>query len=194
MLASVIVVSARGVRSLNPHHFRPPWPIFSKAQGWRKRGPSVHERHQYPGQDHEFPEMSPKFKKENPKELWHYTGTRDVGFIDPVTEKFIPVEEMRPELVVPDLRGFQLRPYVSYRTDFEIEKKRKKYEKLVGKYGGEENAETVSFEGEKWPPPRITSRLLFDTHYATSVRQMYKDGEYFTESKNNSEISTNEEK
>lgn len=38
---------------------------------------------------------------------------------------------MSPELVVPDLRGFQLRPYVSYRTDFEIEKK---YLKLLKRF------------------------------------------------------------
>ncbi|VDN18488.1 unnamed protein product [Gongylonema pulchrum] len=207
MLASVSVISTRGVRSLNPHHFRPPWPIFSKTSGWRKRGPCVHERHRLPGQDREFPELSPKFKKENPEELRNYTGTRDVGFYDPASKKFVPVDEMHPELIVPDLRGFQLRPYVSYRTDFEIEKnvistrgvrslnphhfrppwpifskyrldgvlfaiayRRKKYDKLVAKYGGEENAETVTFEGERWPPPKTTAHLLFNVHYAPSVR------------------------
>ncbi|KAM3727065.1 39S ribosomal protein L41 [Dirofilaria immitis] len=181
MLAPIILVSVRGVRSLNPHHFRPPWPIFSKAQGWRKRGPIVYERHQLPGQDREFPELSPKFKQENPKQLHHYTGTQDVGFVDPVTEKFVHVEEMYPELIVPDLRGFRLRPYVSYRTDFEIEKRRKKFEKLAAKYGSEEGVDSVVFEGEKWPPPKTTSRLLFDIHYAPLIRQMYNDGEYFTE-------------
>lgn len=30
---------------------------------------------------------------------------------------------MVPELVVPDLNGFELKPYVSYRTDVEIEKR-----------------------------------------------------------------------
>uniref|UniRef100_A0A915PF65 39S ribosomal protein L41, mitochondrial n=1 Tax=Setaria digitata TaxID=48799 RepID=A0A915PF65_9BILA len=170
MLTATILISTRGVRSLNPHYFRPPWPIFSKAQGWRKRGPIIYERHQLPGQDHEYPELSPKFKKENPKELHHYTGVQDVGFVDPVTERFVHVEEMYPELIVPDLRGFRLRPYVSYRTDSEIEKRRKKYEKLTAKYGSEGGTGTVSFEGEKWPPPKTTPRLLFDIHYAPLIR------------------------
>lgn len=30
---------------------------------------------------------------------------------------------MCPELIVPDLTGFELKPYVSYRTDIEIEKR-----------------------------------------------------------------------
>lgn len=30
--------------------------------------------------------------------------------------KFVYVKEMEPELVVPDLEGFELKPYVSYRT------------------------------------------------------------------------------
>lgn len=32
-------------------------------------------------------------------------------------KKFVYVPEMEPELVVPDLEGFQLKPYVSYRTE-----------------------------------------------------------------------------
>lgn len=31
--------------------------------------------------------------------------------------KFVYVKEMEPELIVPDLTGFQLKPYVSYRTE-----------------------------------------------------------------------------
>lgn len=31
--------------------------------------------------------------------------------------KFVYVKEMEPELVVPDLEGFDLKPYVSYRTE-----------------------------------------------------------------------------
>jgi len=31
--------------------------------------------------------------------------------------KFVHVPEMEPELVVPDLTGFELKPYVSYRTE-----------------------------------------------------------------------------
>lgn len=32
-------------------------------------------------------------------------------------KKFVYVKEMEPELVVPDLEGFKLKPYVSYRTE-----------------------------------------------------------------------------
>lgn len=32
-------------------------------------------------------------------------------------KKFVYVKEMEPELVVPDLEGFELKPYVSYRTE-----------------------------------------------------------------------------
>lgn len=32
-------------------------------------------------------------------------------------KKFVYVKEMEPELVVPDLTGFELKPYVSYRTE-----------------------------------------------------------------------------
>ncbi|VIO85905.1 conserved hypothetical protein [Brugia malayi] len=194
MLASVILVSTRSVRSLNPHYFRPPWPIFSKAQGWRKRGPSIHERYQLPGQHREFPELSPKFKKENPKELHHYTGVQDVGFVDPVTGEFVHVKEMYPELIVPDLRGFRLCPYVSYRTDFEIEKRRKKFEKLTAKYGSEEDADSVLFEGEQWPPPKTTPRFLFDMHYAPLIREMYNDGEYFKDVEVKDEIHDDKSK
>ncbi|VDN05160.1 unnamed protein product [Thelazia callipaeda] len=177
MFASVILVSIRGVRSLNPHHFRPPWPIFSKAQGWRKRGPTIREHLQLPGQDREFPELSPKFKQENPAELSHYTGTQVTGFVNPVNNEIVHVKEMFPELVVPNLRGFQLRPYVSYHSRW------KRYRKLVFKYGSEENIETVTFEAEKWPPPKTTSRFLFNVHYAPLIRRMYKDQEYFEDTK-----------
>ena len=32
-------------------------------------------------------------------------------------KKFVYVEEMEPHLIVPDLEGFELKPYVSYRTE-----------------------------------------------------------------------------
>jgi len=46
-----------------------------------------------------------------------------VGYTDPNSGKFVKVKEMIPELVVPDLTGFELGPYVSFRTDVEIEKR-----------------------------------------------------------------------
>ncbi|KHJ80395.1 hypothetical protein OESDEN_12195 [Oesophagostomum dentatum] len=38
---------------------------------------------------------------------------------------------MHAELVVPNLEGFKLKPYVSFRTDVEIEKRRRTYEAKV---------------------------------------------------------------
>lgn len=42
-------------------------------------------------------------------------GTRDTGYN--VDGKFVHVPEMVPELIVPSLEGFQLKPYVSYRVE-----------------------------------------------------------------------------
>ncbi|XP_019865882.1 39S ribosomal protein L41, mitochondrial [Aethina tumida] len=41
-------------------------------------------------------------------------GVRDTGYY--LDGKFIHVPEKVPELIVPDLTGFKLQPYVSYRT------------------------------------------------------------------------------
>nr|AAX62407.1 putative mitochondrial ribosomal protein L41 [Lysiphlebus testaceipes] len=41
-------------------------------------------------------------------------GTRDTGYMDGKNYKMIP--EMIPELIVPDLKDFTLKPYVSYRS------------------------------------------------------------------------------
>ncbi|VDM93640.1 unnamed protein product, partial [Onchocerca ochengi] len=71
---------------------------------------------------------------------------------------------------------------------------RKKFEKLAAKYGSEEGADSVIFEGEKWPPPKTTPRFLFDTHYAPLIRQMYNDGEYFMDSEIENEIHVDKSK
>lgn len=42
-------------------------------------------------------------------------GIRYPGFW--FKRKFVYVKEMEPELIVPDLTGFELKPYVSYRTE-----------------------------------------------------------------------------
>ncbi|KAK0429324.1 hypothetical protein QR680_011320 [Steinernema hermaphroditum] len=96
--------------------------------GQRKIEPMVSEKHKWPGQNREFPELNPKFRKLNPETLHGYTGVQPVGYNDPVTGEFVKVAEMTPELVVPDLSGFQLGPYVSYKSDVEIEKRRAAYE------------------------------------------------------------------
>ncbi|CAF1555709.1 unnamed protein product [Rotaria magnacalcarata] len=51
--------------------------------------------------------------------LWHamymaHRGVQMPGYFDHQTAKFVYVEEMEPELVVPDLTDFKLKPYVSY--------------------------------------------------------------------------------
>lgn len=52
---------------------------------------------------------------------YNYPVTRDtLGIRWPgywFKRKFVYVQEMEPELIVPDLTGFELKPYVSYRTD-----------------------------------------------------------------------------
>lgn len=58
------------VRNFAPRFFRPPWPFIKKGDyGQRKIGPMTFEKHQWPGQNREFPELSPKFQKLNPEEL-----------------------------------------------------------------------------------------------------------------------------
>ena len=41
-------------------------------------------------------------------------GVRDVGYY--LNGRFVTVPEMIPELIVPDLKGFELKPYVSYKA------------------------------------------------------------------------------
>ncbi|KAL5285959.1 hypothetical protein ACFFRR_007570 [Megaselia abdita] len=41
-------------------------------------------------------------------------GVRDTGFI--VNGQYVEIPEKIPEIVVPDLTGFQLKPYVSYKA------------------------------------------------------------------------------
>jgi hypothetical protein len=136
MSSMIYLVSKRGVRSLNQHYFRAPWPFVKMgARGQRKVGPIWFERYEFPGQQNEFPELSPKNYIENPPqrnpqpvrnppELHDYTGCQPTGYVDPVTKKFVHVAEMVPELIVPDFRtNFKLLPYVSYRTDAEKAKR-----------------------------------------------------------------------
>jgi len=51
--------------------------------------------------------------------LWHsmymaHRGVQMAGYMDHQTGKYIHVDDMEPELVVPDLTDFNLKPYVSY--------------------------------------------------------------------------------
>ncbi|CCD61937.1 Large ribosomal subunit protein mL41 [Caenorhabditis elegans] len=175
----LVLVSTRGVRSLNSTNFPAPWPFVKKgAFGQRKIGPMNYEKFKWPGQNREFPELSPKFQKLNPKELHRYTGVQADGFHDEKTGEFVPVKEMRSELVVPNLDGFKLRPYVSYRTDVQIEKRRVAYEKKVLEKGSERLADLHTVEDERWPPPKMSAETLFELAYGDTVRSAYKEGKY----------------
>ncbi|XP_035234063.1 39S ribosomal protein L41, mitochondrial-like [Stegodyphus dumicola] len=59
--------------------------------------------------------------KNNP-ELVDLRGMRLPGYYDE-NKKLVKVPEMVPELVVPDLTGFHLKPYVSYRTEDIVQEK-----------------------------------------------------------------------
>lgn len=85
---------------------------------------------------------------------------------------------MRSELVVPNLDGFKLRPYVSYRTDVQIEKRRVAYEKKVLEKGSERLADLHTVEDERWPPPKMSPETLFELAYGETVRNAYKEGKY----------------
>lgn len=116
------------VRYLQPKLFRAPWPLFKKGnKGLRKIGPEWHEKHEWPGQNHEFPELinfnaknflalgPRKIDGMNQKILIYFIfflemiGVYSTGYTDPNSGKFVEVPETIPELVVPDLTGFALK-------------------------------------------------------------------------------------
>ncbi|KAK7164392.1 hypothetical protein R3I94_002944 [Phoxinus phoxinus] len=53
--------------------------------------------------------------KRGPRTFYKSRGARPTGIITS-SRKFIPVQAMVPEFVVPNLEGFSLKPYVSYKT------------------------------------------------------------------------------
>ncbi|XP_057670895.1 39S ribosomal protein L41, mitochondrial [Diorhabda carinulata] len=73
---------------------------FKKFSIFNKRGTRIFKKQQAENPDPEIP----IYKR----------GVRDVGYIE--GNKFITIPEMIPELIVPDLTGFKLKPYVSYRA------------------------------------------------------------------------------
>ncbi|KAI6229899.1 39S ribosomal protein L41, mitochondrial [Aphelenchoides fujianensis] len=163
------------VRNLAAKNFRPPWPLIKKgALGQRKVGPQLYEKPLWPGTHREFPELHPKLFKLNPKPLHNYTHVPPTGFEDARSGEFVRVPEMAAELVVPDLDGFDLKPYVSYRTDVDIEKRRQSYAKAVRKHGSEEAADAHTEEWTRWPPPAASARTLFDLHYRPRIREEFK--------------------
>ncbi|XP_029470334.1 39S ribosomal protein L41, mitochondrial [Rhinatrema bivittatum] len=54
-------------------------------------------------------------KRRGPRAAPKWKGPKRTGFHTP-SAKFVSVKEMIPEFVVPDLTGFRLKPYVSYKA------------------------------------------------------------------------------
>lgn len=59
--------------------------------------------------------MSKWTSKRGPRSFYKGRGTKAPG-VHARGGKFVVVQEMVPELVVPDLAGFKLKPYVNYRA------------------------------------------------------------------------------
>ncbi|NWU11465.1 RM41 protein, partial [Cephalopterus ornatus] len=59
--------------------------------------------------------LSPFTSKRGPRSFNKGRGAKRPGVLTS-NKKFLLVKEMVPEFVVPDLTGFKLRPYVSYRA------------------------------------------------------------------------------
>lgn len=75
---------------------------FKKFQIFNKRGSIAFKKEQS--------------KNPHPDVPIQKRGVRDIGYIDPHTNEFVVVPEMVPEIIVPDLTDFKLKPYVSYRS------------------------------------------------------------------------------
>uniref|UniRef100_A0A0N4ZV78 39S ribosomal protein L41, mitochondrial n=1 Tax=Parastrongyloides trichosuri TaxID=131310 RepID=A0A0N4ZV78_PARTI len=179
MTSLIPYISTRGVRSLNAFHFKAPYFFYkNNSKGQRKIGPNYEEKSQWPGQNREFPELSPKFMKLNPEELHNYTAVKSTGYYDETKNQFITIKEMIPELIVPDLTNCELKPYVSFKTDVDIEERRKKYQKKINEYGSVELADLNTIEEERWPPPEMKAKTLFDLFYADEVKKNFKEGKY----------------
>nr|SVE74565.1 EOG090X0IZW [Daphnia barbata] len=56
-----------------------------------------------------------QMKNPHPNVPIHTYGVRPVGY--KAGTSFVQINEMVPEIIVPDLTGFKLKPYVSYRVD-----------------------------------------------------------------------------
>ncbi|XP_063886052.1 large ribosomal subunit protein mL41-like [Scylla paramamosain] len=74
---------------------------FRKFMVYGKRGTRLFKKTSYQQLD---PEIQKEFDR----------GVRPIGVT--VGKKFHVIKEMIPELIVPNLDGFKLKPYVSYRT------------------------------------------------------------------------------
>ncbi|XP_037653621.1 39S ribosomal protein L41, mitochondrial [Choloepus didactylus] len=59
--------------------------------------------------------MSKWTSKRGPRSFYKSRGAKGTGVRGP-GGRFVTIKEMVPEFVVPDLTGFRLKPYVSYRA------------------------------------------------------------------------------
>lgn len=73
---------------------------FRKFPLYNKRGTRIFKQQQMENPDPEVPIDK--------------RGVRDVGY--KIDGKFVPIPEMIPDIIVPDLKDFKLKPYVSYRA------------------------------------------------------------------------------
>lgn len=73
---------------------------FRKFLLYNKRGPRLFKQQRITNPDPELPIDK--------------RGVRDTGYT--LNGQYVEVPEKIPELIVPDLTGFQLKPYVSYKT------------------------------------------------------------------------------
>lgn len=95
--------------------------------------------------------------------------------------KFVYVKEMEPELVVPDLEGFQLKPYVSYRAEEVDTRPHTAKELFDNVYASqikndfeEKNVEDYDYSQEQIDEARLkamqTGSDLFEDHTTDGVR------------------------
>jgi len=80
---------------------------FRKFQIINKRGPREFKEKQAKNPDPDIPVSK--------------RGVRDTGIL--ANGKFIEIPEKEPELIVPDLKGFKLKPYVTYRSTDVVQSK-----------------------------------------------------------------------
>lgn len=73
---------------------------FRKFLLYNKRGPRIYKEQRITNPDPELPVDK--------------RGVRDTGYM--LNGRYVEVPEKIPQLVVPDLTGFKLKPYVSYKT------------------------------------------------------------------------------
>lgn len=55
--------------------------------------------------------------------------------------------------------------------------RRKKYSEMVVKKGSEEAADQATNDWERWPPPKMDARTLFNLFYAEKIENAFKKRE-----------------